>query len=128
MVKRKQVAYDCDLLIGESATFTVDGSCMDSPMSPIRMKDGQQMLIHPFPGMFSAYADIEKVRGKVCVIQYRHSGKRYFAVKEVTGFDEITDSLRLVYYYPKRTELTVRASAIEQLYIVDGVVVSDKEV
>lgn len=125
MMKRKQIAYDCKLPIGESATFSIDGSCMDSSLSPIRLKDGQRMLVHPFPGVFSAYADIEKVRGKVCVIQYLQSGKRYFAVKQVAGFDEIADSLRLVYYYPERTEVSIRAGAIERLYIVDGVMVQE---
>lgn len=120
---REQAAYEVCAAISESATFTVDGDCMDSIESPIRLKDGQRLLVHKFDGYFSAYADIEKVRNKVCVLQYTKMGMRYFAVKEIVGYDEITDSLRLQFYYPEKTIMCVKAKAIEQLYLVDGVIV-----
>ena len=121
-IERKQVAYDSSLPIAKDATFRVDGSCMDSPLSPIRMKDGQQLSVHPFQGDFNAYADIEKVMGKVCVVQYLYLGNRYFTVKQIIGIDELADTLRLMFYYPEKTEVAVRIKAIERIYFVDGVV------
>lgn len=124
-VSRSQTAYSASAVIGEGCTFTVDGSCMDSDEAPIRMKDGQRLAVHQFDGYFSAYADIEKVRDKVCVIQYLWRGMRFFAVKQIVGYDEISDCLRLVYYNPERTMVTVNAKAIEQIYYVDGVIVPE---
>ena len=47
--------------------------------------------------------------------------KRYFAVKEITFFDELTGKLRLTYYNPKKTNVWLKIDAIEKVYFVDGV-------
>lgn len=111
-----------DIEINEYNTrFWADGDCMNSPEAPIRIRDGQRLRVHGYDGVFNPYADIEQVRGKVCAIQYVIKGKRYFAVKEIVGIDELAGSLRLAYYYPQKTFVALKVDAIEKIYIVDGV-------
>lgn len=121
MEKRKQVGYPADLDISENAAFWADGDCMDAPDAPIRIKNGQRLKVRGYDGIFNPFADIEQVRGKVCAIQYLADGKRYFAVKEIVGIDELTGRLRMVFYNPQKTFVFLDAEAIEKLYFVDGV-------
>lgn len=121
MEKRKQVGYPADLDISENAAFWVDGDCMDAPDAPIRIKNGQRLKVRGYDGIFNPFADIEQARGKVCAIQYIVDGKRYFAVKEIVGIDELTGRLRMVYYNPKKTFVSLKVETIEKLYFVDGV-------
>ncbi len=121
MEKKEQVAYPVDMEVGDNARIWVDGDCMNSPDAPIRLQDGQRLRVHKFDGVFNPYADIAKVRGKVCVVQFIKENKRYFVVKEIVGLDEITGSLRLAFYYPQKTIVSLKIDAIEQVYIVDGV-------
>lgn len=120
MEDRKQIGYPTDMEVGDNVAFWVDGDCMDSPRSPIRLKDGQRMQVHKYDG-FNPFADLEKVRGKVCVILYKIDGLLYGAVKEVIGIDEIANTIRLKYYYPQETVVSLRIDKIEHLFIVDGV-------
>lgn len=94
---------------------------MDSPSSPLRMRDGQQMIVHEVE-MFRPYRDIEKVRGKVCVIQYSHWGYRYFIAKEIVGVDPLSERLKLRYYNPQRTDLSLNVREIERVWVVDNVI------
>lgn len=121
MENRKQVGYPVDLEISDNAAFWADGDCMDSPEAPLRIKNGQRLKVRGYDGIFNPFADIEQVRGKVCAIQYLADGKRYFAVKEVVGIDELTGRLRMVYYNPQKTFVFLKVDAIEKLYFVDGV-------
>ena len=121
MEKRKQVGYPADLDISENAAFWADGDCMDAPDAPIRIKNGQRLKVRGYDGIFNPFADIEQVRGKVCAIQYLADGKRYFAVKEVVGIDELTGRLRMAYYNPQKTSVSLKVDPIEKLYFVDGV-------
>lgn len=122
MEQKEQKAYPVDVEVSDKATFWADGDCMNSPDAPIRLRNGQRLSVHKYDGVFNPYADIEAVRGKVCVFQYITQGKRYFAVKEVVGIDELTNSLRLQYYYPEKTAVYLDIASIEQVYIVDGIV------
>jgi hypothetical protein len=122
MESRKQVDYSKDLDLSRyELRFWADGDCMDAPSAPIRIKNGQRLRVHEYDGVFNPYADIEKVRGKVCAIQYVTGGKRYFSVKEIVGIDEITGTLRMVYYNPQITPVSLKIEAIEKVYFVDGV-------
>ena len=122
MEQKEQKAYPVDVEVSDKAAFWVDGDCMNSVDAPIRLRNGQRLSVHKYDGVFNPYRDIEAVRGKVCVFQYITQGKRYFAVKEVVGIDELTNSLRLKYYYPQETIVSLKIDAIEQVYIVDGVI------
>ena len=55
------------------------------------------------------------------MVQYVASGKRYFAVKQITFFDELAGLLRLTFYNPMKTDVYLAINAIEKVYIVDGV-------
>lgn len=123
MEKKEQVGYSTNTDLSECVfRFWADGDCMNSADAPIRLRNGQRLSVHKYDGVFNPYADIEAVRGKVCVFQYITQGKRYFAVKEVVGIDELTNSLRLKYYYPQETIVSLKIDAIEQVFIVDGVI------
>ena len=123
MENKAQVGYPIEIDLSKyDVRFWVDGDCMNSPEAPIRLRNGQRMRVHKYDGVFNPYRDIEAVRGKVCCFQYITQGKRYMAVKEVVGIDEIANSLRLKYYYPQETIVSLKIDAIEQVYIVDGVI------
>lgn len=122
MERQKQTGYSAELDLSQyDVRFWADGDCMDSPDSPIRIRDGQRLKVMGYDGDFNPYADIEQVRGKVCAIQYIANGKRYFAVKEIVGIDELTGSIRMVFYNPQKTFVSLKVDAIEKLYFVDGV-------
>lgn len=121
MEQKGQKAYPVDMEVSDKAAFWADGDCMNSPDAPIRLRNGQRLSVHKYDGVFNPYRDIEAIRGKVCVFQYITQGKRYFAVKEVVGIDELANSLRLKYYYPQETIVSLKIDAIEQVYIVDGI-------
>ena len=122
MERKEQIGYPVAMdLDGYDVRFWADGDCMDSPDSPIRIKNGQRVLAHAFAGDFNIYRDADKLYNRVCVVQYVASGKRYFAVKQVTFFDELAGLLRLTFYNPKKTDVYLAINAIEKVYIVDGV-------
>lgn len=122
MEQKEQKAYPVDIEVSDTAAFLVDGDCMNSADAPIRLRNGQRLSVHKYDGVFNPYRDIEAIRGKICVFQYIIQGKRYFAVKEVIGIDEITNTLRLQCYYPEKTIVFLDIASIEQVYIVDGVI------
>lgn len=123
MKQRKQIGYPADQELSKyDVKFLADGDCMNSPDAPIRIKNGQQLRVRGYDGDFNPFADIERVRGKVCAIQYIAEGKRYFAVKEIVGVDELAGCLRMVYYNPQKTFVSLRVEAIEKIYFVDGVI------
>jgi hypothetical protein len=121
MEQKEQKAYPVNVEVSDKAVFWADGDCMNSPDAPIRLRNGQRLSVHKYDGVFHPYGDIEAIRGKVCVFQYITQGKRFFAVKEVVGIDELTNSLRLQYYYPEKTAVFLDIASIEQVYIVDGI-------
>lgn len=122
MERKEQKAYSVDMEVSDKAAFWADGDCMNSADAPIRLRNGQRLSVHKYDGVFNPYRDIEAIRGKVCVFQYITQGNRYFAVKEVVGIDELANSLRLKYYYPQETIVSLKIDAIEQVFIVDGVI------
>lgn len=122
MENRKQVGYPVAMdLDSYDVRFWADGDCMDSPDSPIRIKDGQRLIVHKYNGLFNPYADIDKVRDKICAILYIVEGVRYAIVKQIVGIDEITGTIRLKYYNPEETIVSLKIDTLEKLYVVDGV-------
>ena len=122
MEKKTFAGYSTDVDLSKyELRFWADGDCMDSPDSPIRIRDGQRVFAHALAGDFNIYRDADKLYNRVCVVQYVASGKRYFAVKQVTFFDELAGLLRLTFYNPKKTDVYLAIDAIEKVYIVDGV-------
>ena len=115
MKKMKQTCY-----IDDNTRFWVDGDCLNSDDAPMRLQDGQLLRVHRLEG-FTPFADIERVKGKVCVIIYQVDGVRSAAVKEIAGLDEITGSLRLKYYNPEETIVLLKIDTIEAVYLIDGV-------
>lgn len=122
----KVIGYPLGSTICENANFWVCGSCMDSPLSPMRLKDGQRLIVHEYEGVFYPFADIDKVRGKVCCVEYEARGKKYYVVKEIIGVDELANTLRLMFYYPEKTIVSINANAIRRLWFVDGVVTENE--
>lgn len=100
--------------------FWADGDCMNAPKAPIRIKSGQRLIAHRYND-FNPYADIATVAGKVGVMVYQVDGVRYAAVKEIVGIDEIAGTLRLKYYYPEETIVSLKIDSLEAVYIVDSV-------
>ena len=107
MEQKEQKAYPVDVEVSDKATFWADGDCMNSPDAPIRLRNGQRLSVHKYDGVFNPYRDIEAIRGKVCMFQY------------IT--QELTNSLRLQYYYPEKTAVYLDIASIEQVCIVDGI-------
>ena len=115
----RQKAYSLNIEICEASTFTIKGDCLDSPCSPLRLKNGQRVCVCEVVG-FNPYGDIEKVQGKVCCIQYIHNGYTYFVAKEVVGIDEVTDRLRLRFYNPEQKDLYIEIGKIQSVWVVNG--------
>ncbi len=126
MERKEQTGYPADLDLNQyDVRFWVDGDCMDSPEAPIRLKDGQRVRVHELErddGVFHIYRHIEEMKGKVCTIMYVVNGKRYCLVKEVVGLDELTGSVILTFYNPKKTNVRLKIDFIERVYIVDGII------
>lgn len=124
MERKEHIGYPADVDIDKfEVRFWADGDCLDSPDAPIRIKYGQRLIVHEYDGIFNPYslADMDKVRGKVCCILYIVEGVRYSVVKEIVGIDEIIGSIRLKFYNPEETIVSLKIDTIERLYIVDGV-------
>lgn len=122
MEKKTFSGYSTDVDLSKyELRFWADGDCMDSPDAPIRIKNGQRVKVHTYADDFNIYRDADKLYNRVCVVQYVASGKRYFAVKQVTFFDELAGLLRLTFYNPKKTEVWLKIGTVEKVYIVDGV-------
>lgn len=114
--------YPTDLDLSKyELRFWAEGDCMNSPDAPIRIRNGQRVMVHSYAEDFNIYRDIDKVCGKVCVVQYVAKGKRYFAVKQISFFDELAGLLRLTFYNPRKTDVYLNIDTIEKVYIVDGV-------
>lgn len=107
----------------KKAVFSISGDCMSSPDAPITIKDGQKVVCHKFNG--SIY-DIDALKGKVCIILCDDEGKG--VCKEVWGIDEILDVLRLKYYVPEQTIVSIKIDRIKDIYIVEAVCVSVENV
>lgn len=120
-IKKQQIGYPVDSEVNDATRFWADGACMDSAKSPIRIKDGQRLIAHKYKyGDGLTFADYQNIKGKVCVILYRLEGVLYGVVKEVWGIDEIANALRLKYYNPEETIVSLKIDYINQIYIVDG--------
>ena len=120
MEDNKQIGYPANIEVGDNTSFWVEGDCLNSSDAPMRLQDGQKLIVHRLED-FNPYTDIEKVRGKVCVIIYHAKGMRCAVVKEIVGLDEIAGSLRLKYYNPKVTIVQLKIDKIESIYLVEGV-------
>lgn len=116
----RQIVYACNMKVNEASTFTVQGNCLDSACSPIRLCNGQKLKVREVE-RFNPYGDIEKVQGKVCCIQYIHNGSTYFVAKEIVGIDEITDRLRLRFYNPEQTDVFLKIKELQGVWVVEGV-------
>lgn len=117
----KQIGYPVDMEITKATSFIADGDCMDSTDAPIRIKNGQRLKVHKYDGTSSLFANIHNLKGKVCVILYVVDGMKYGAVKEVFGIDELANTLRLKFYKPKETIVSLKIEYIDQIYVVDGI-------
>ena len=122
----KVIGYPLETFVCKDTTFWVSRDCMDSPQSPMRLKDGQRLIVHEFEGVFYPFADIDKVRGKVCAIECEIKGKKYYVVKEIIGIDELSNKLNLMFYNPEKTIVQLNIDTICRLWFVDGVVTDNK--
>lgn len=103
------------------AIFPISGDCMSSPDAPITIKDGQKVFCSKYEG--SIY-NIDALSGKVCIILCDDGHKG--VCKEVWGIDEILDVLRLKYYVPEQTIVSIKIDRIKDIYIVEGVIMENK--
>lgn len=103
------------------AIFPISGDCMSSPDAPITIKDGQKVFCSKYEG--SIY-NIDALSGKVCIILCDDGHKG--VCKEVWGIDEILDVLRLKYYVPEQTIVSIKIDRIKEIYIVEGVIMENK--
>lgn len=103
------------------AIFPISGDCMSSQDAPITIKDGQKVFCSKYEG--SIY-NIDALSGKVCIILCDDGHKG--VCKEVFGIDEILDVLRLKYYVPEQTIVSIKIDRIKDIYIVDGVIMENK--
>lgn len=91
------------------------GDCLDSPDSPMRIKDGDKLLVHEIP--LSEMEILIAVRKTVCIIL--KSGECY--VKQLIFADFLSRSLTLRMYNPVK-KLYLRIDKIKALFVVDDVV------
>ena len=94
------------------------GHCMDSADSPMRIKHGDKLLIHPIEIIDAA---ITNAVGRMIVFKNRCG--RYFT-QHLTFADLSEGRLYLTSYNPQRTVL-IDLESITAIYVVDGVF--DKE-
>lgn len=122
---KQKTGFPLNIEINENTRFWCEGDCMNSEKSPIRIKDGQQLRVHKFEygyGGILTLADFFKIKGRVCAITYILDGMIYCVIKEVVGFDDVANAIRLKFYYPEETRISLGLEMIDSIFIVDGVI------
>ena len=97
----------------------VKGDCMDSVKSPIRIKDGDYIMIHQIP--LTEGEIISNVKKIVCFIM--EDGR--FFVKQLVFWDGLSWGIRVKMFLPQETIFFVPLDKIKALFVVDHVVSSE---
>lgn len=91
------------------------GNCLDHELSPIKIKDGDRLLIHQVSlDMFSLLKTVRKV---VCFML--NNGKCF--VKQVVYYDVEANGVRVRMFNPEEHRFFIPVSEIKALFIVDKV-------
>ena len=93
--------------------FGAIGDCMDSPKSPMRIKDGDKLLIHKIP-----ITQIEIMRNVGKVISFVIGGQGYH--KHLCFADLISNILHVTMYNPYQ-KFYIPIAKIDELFVVDDV-------
>jgi hypothetical protein len=97
-----------------------DGNCLDSDSSPLRVKDGDFVFVHPLKiETWSIIANVGKL-----IIFHLKNGKAYIK-KLIQVIDLDRQLIKVCFYNPEYTELFFRLDDIDLMYIVDSVAPKD---
>lgn len=99
----------------EYCIINVVGNCMDSDLSPVRIKDGDSILIHQIP--LQEWDIMENVRKVVCIML--NDGRCF--VKQLVFWDGISWGIRVKMFIPKEEVFFVPLNKIKALFVVDEV-------
>lgn len=92
---------------------SAEGNCLDHELSPIRIKDGDRLLIHEIP--LDEFSLLSTVRKVVCIVL---TDGRCF-VKQMVFYDGISNGIRLRMFNPEEERFFVPIPKIKALFVVD---------
>lgn len=108
---------DVSGLQANSNSFIIDvaGNCMNSDKSPMRAKDGDFLLVHPENMCTDTF--LRYFHKLVCI----RFDETHFFVKELCGFFEHLDMIRVCCYVPQFQSWDIPLRRVKGFYIVDAV-------
>lgn len=89
------------------------GNCLDSDLCPIRVRDGDKILIHQIP--ISEWDILSNVGNVVCFML--KNGKMY--MKQLVFWDGVSRGIRVKMFLPQETYFFVPLDKIKALFVVD---------
>lgn len=89
------------------------GNCLDSDLCPIRVRDGDKILIHQIP--ISEWDILSNVGNVVCFML--KNGKMY--MKQLVFWDGVSWGIRVKMFLPQETYFFVPLDKIKALFVVD---------
>ncbi len=89
------------------------GNCLDHELSPIRIKDGDRLLVHEIP--LDEFSLLSTVRKVVCIVL---TDGRCF-VKQMVFYDGISNGIRVRMFNPEEERFFVPIPKIKALFVVD---------
>lgn len=98
----------------DQIVIDVAGDCLNSDKSPMRVRDGDALLIHEF-SKGELYSNVGKV---ICFML--EDGKFY--VKQLVYFHELDWTITVKMYNPEEREFTIPLKMVKYLFVVDEVV------
>ena len=95
--------------------ISVKGGCLDSDLSPIRIKDGDKVIIHAVP-----VTEIELINciGKIVSIMLTNG---VCIIKQAVFYNVINRCITVRMFEPKEQKLHIPVSRIKALFIVEAV-------
>lgn len=98
---------------------TAVGNCLNSNLSPVRIKDSDRLVIHQIPiGEWEIMMNMNKV---VCFVL--NDGRRF--VKQLVFWDGLSWGIRVKMFIPEEKSFFVPLSQIKALFVVDKVLDSE---
>ena len=90
------------------------GDCIDSDLSPIRIKDGDCLMLHEEPIIENTFLVNMK---KIIAIQLND----ICLTKQLVFYDGVSNIIHVKYYKPNETVLKIPINEIKALFVVDKV-------
>lgn len=97
----------------DQMVIDVAGDCLNSDKSPMRVRDGDSLLIHEFQ-RGELYNNVGKV---ICFMM---EGGNFY-VKHLVFFNELDWTITVKMYNPEEREFTIPLKMVKYLFLVDEV-------